>query len=301
MSSPPPVIPWLQSISLEYHVTVALDGIKLSPDFVLPPDPAAVLDPDNGCVLVGRNTETLPNGKVVRTVDRLGLIDLTGGHQRGGIGDRLVRSLLIIGPTPVAGVAQVGRAFDGIADANGQLTIPVGSNGIDSDNCIYVPQTAMLRLTGMTATPGNPILVRIGIWQPSTDEELGEMVQACCCRANAIDEEGEPFFTTAIFSPAACARTVTTAVPPNAARGTGLLVVTLTGTNFAVGDSVTFIAQSGLGQIPVTSVTVMNATTILATIDVNGAVPLGAYDVVVAPPLAPPQCQGIGAGIFTVL
>lgn len=303
MDAPALSYPWLNTISLEYHVTESLDGSTNSPPFVLPPDPAAVLDPDSNCVLVfdpNIPPQTLANGKIVRTVANLGLIDLTGGVQRGATADRLLRSVLIIGPTAVVAVAQFGRAFDGAADPQGQIVIPLGSNGIDDLNCLFVPQTGQMVLRGMTATPGNPILVRLGIWQPATAEELAEMQEACCCRASVFNEDGEPFFTTAIFSAAACARTVTAAVPNTAVRGVGLTAVNISGTGFAAGDIVRFVHEDGLGEVPVFSTTFFNPTLIGVILDVDGAVPLGAYDIFVAPPLNPPQCQGIGPGLFTV-
>lgn len=293
--------PFLQAIALEFHVTDRLDGTTLSSPFVLPPDPAAITDPDSGAVLVGDAFASI-SGRRVRVVDRLGLIDLTGGIQRGAIADRIVRSILIVGPSPVAaGVdAFVGRAYDGTADLEGQVPIPVGSNGIDSDNCIFVPQTAMLQLDGLVATPGNPILVRVDVWQPHTAEELALMTDVCCCRANVIDDEGEPFYTTALYVGAACLRTVTGAAPPSAARGVGFTVVTVTGTGFQDGDVVVFMHEDGLGILPIDQINVLNSTTMLVRVDVNGAVPQGAYNIFVSPPLAPPQCGGVGEGLFTV-
>ena len=157
MDSPSLSYPWLQTISLQWLVTDQLDGTTPSPEFVLPPNPASPLDPDSQCVMIGSGSP--------RTVDRLGLIDLCGGVQRGQFADRLVRHLLIYGPTPVGiGVtADIGLAFDGISDPNGRVVIPTGANGLDSGNCIFVPQTAQLQIQGLTAVPGSPILVRLNL------------------------------------------------------------------------------------------------------------------------------------------
>lgn len=280
--------PWLQTISLQWLVTDELDGVTPSPDFVLPPNPAAVLDPDSNCVLVG-------------TVERLGLIDLCGGIQRGQFADRLVRHLLIVGPNGVGvGVtADIGLAFDGISDPNGRLVIPTGAVGLDSGNCIFVPQTAQLQIQGLTASPGSPILVRLNIWQPRTIEELAEMTSACCCRAATFDQEGEPLFTTALYNN--CTRTVTSVVPPSAARGVGPQAVVVNGSGFVDGDLIFFVHEDGTGSIPVlTAAAVITPNIINVAIDVDGSVPLGDYNVIVAPPLAPVQCQGIGLGLFSV-
>jgi len=294
--------PILNTIALEYHVTLSLDGVTLSPPFSIPPDPAAITDRDSQAILVG-DTPAVISGRSVMTVERLGLIDLTGYVQGGATADRLVRSILVVGPNPVGVgvVADIGRVYDGQPDPEGRLVIPVGANGIDSDNCIFVPQTAQLQLQGLTASPGEPILVRILIWQPHTVEELAEMTAVCCCRASAIDEEGEPFFTTALFVGDACLRTVTGAVPPSAPTGSGSVAVVLTGTGFADGDLVFFVHEDGLGSLVVESVTFVNPTTINVTVAVPVAAVPGAYNVIVAPPLAPPQCQGVGEGIFTVI
>lgn len=278
----------LQTIALEFLVTDRLDGITPSPPFLLPPDPLANLAPDNNAVRI--------------TVERLGLVDLTGGVPSGALADRLIRSLLIVGPNPVGVgvVATIGRAFDGIPDDNGNVQIPVGAIGIDSDNCLFVPQTAAVRLTGLVASPGNPILVRLLVWQPHTVEELAEMSQVCCCRANVFDEEGEPFFTQALYNLGTCARTVASVAPPTAPRGVGPQAITVTGTGFVDGDILVLISEDGTGTINVLSHAVTNATTLIAAIDVDGAVPLGDYTVIVAPPLSPPECQGIGEGVFSV-
>ncbi len=293
--------PFLQAIALEFHVTDRLDGTTLSPRFTIPPDPLSVTDPDSGAVLVGSRFETI-SGRRVRVVERLGLIDLTGGVQQGAIADRLIRSILVVGPSPVAaGVdATIGRAYDGTSDPEGRLTIPVGSNGIDSENCIFVPQTAMLQLDGLVATPGNPILVRVDVWQPHTVEELALMTDVCCCRQSVFDDEGEPFYTTALYLGAACLRTITDAAPPSAAQGAGFTVVTVTGTGFAEGDLVLFLHEDGLGALPIDQVNVINSTTMLVRVDVNAIAPVGAYNIIVAPPLAPPQCGGVGNALFTV-
>lgn len=289
---PPPSAPdffQLQSVALEFHVTGSLDGSTVPDPFPVPPDPAArgLTDPRTGAVVI--------------EVENLGLIDLAGGRT-GVSGDRIIRSLLIAGPNAVGvGVeATIGLAFDGISSPSGGLVIPPGANGIVSENCIFVPQTAMVQLVGLDASPGEPILVRLCLWLPRTVEEYGEMGNLCCCRANTIDEEGEPFYTTALYVGAACSRTVTGAAPPSAARGAGFTVVTLTGTNFTDGDIVVFIHEDGLGVLPIDQINVVNPTTILVRVDVNGAVPLGDYNIIVAPPLAPPRCQGIGEGLFTV-
>lgn len=288
--------PWQYPVALQFLVTGELDGTTPSPEFAIPPDPNAVLDPDSQAVLVG------PLDGGIHVVENLGLIDLTGGGSGNGRADRFVRSFTIVGPTPVGvGVtADIGLAFDGISDPNGRITIPTGSNGLDSLNCIFVPQSAQLQVRGLTATPGNPVLVMLLVWVPYTAEELARMAEVCCCRAAAIDAEGEPFFTTALYLGANCTRTVVSALPNSAARGVGPTAVVVGGTGFTDGDQIFFIHESGTGMINVITSAVITPNVINVAIDVDGAVPLGDYNIVVAPPLAPPECQGIGEGLFTV-
>ena len=277
----------LQTIALEFLVTERLDGTTPSLPFVLPPNPDAILTEDARTVRI--------------TQPRLGLIDLTGGAE-GASADRIIRSYLIMGPTPrfPGDEASIGLAFDGVASDQGTVEIPPNAIGIDSDNCILVPQTGQVRIVGLYATPGNPVLVRLLVWQPRTVEELAEMTQVCCCRAGVFDEEGEPFFTQALYLQADCTRTVTDVSPPTAARGVDLTAITITGSGFVDGDTLTLISQEDGSLLPVFTYAVTNSTTIIAAVDVNGSVALGDYDVIVAPPQALPQCRGVGEGLFSV-
>jgi len=278
----------LQTIALEFHVHGALDGSTPSPAFVLPPDDAAVTDPDSGCVIID-----IPGN--------LGLIDLSGGGLGGTRADKIVRALFIAGPTPIplGDTGLVARAFDGITDPQGQLVIPAGAVGIDTSNCIFVPGSAQLQLDGMSGVVGDPILVRICIWQPKTVEEHGEMVQVCCCRAGVFDEEGNPFFTTALFPTESCTRTVNTVAPDAVAAGVGDVPVNIGGSGFAEGDIVYFISQDGGASLVVSSNTFVSVNLIQVIVNVPASA-LGDYTVIVAPPLSPVQCQGVLEDAFNV-
>lgn len=281
-----PIFP-LQTIALEFLVTQRLDGVTPSEPFVLPPNPDAVLTADARTVRIEQA--------------RLGLIDLTGGVD-GAAADRIIRSYIIMGPIPKVpnDVATIGLAFDGVPSPNGEVEIPDLAIGLSSENCILVPQTAQVRVTGLTASPGNPILVRLLIWQPRTVEELAEMTKLCCCRAGVFDEEGEPFYTQALYLPADCTRTVESVAPTSGARGVGPTAITITGTGFVEGDTLTMISQLDGSTIPIITRAVTNSTTMIAAIDLTGSVALGDYDIVIAPPQSLPECRGVGEGLYEV-
>lgn len=278
----------LQTIALEFRVHQRLDGVTPSPPFILPPNVGAITDPDSGCVVID--------------VDRLGLVDLTGGGLGGNRADRIVREILVVGPTPVAVTpGTIGRSFDGVPDPGGQLGIPVGAIGIESSNCIFVPCTAQLQLNGINATPGNPILVRICVWQPNFVEALAEMIKVCCCRAGVVDDVGDPFYTRALYPASTCTRTVTSVNPDSGLTGSGVNPLNIGGTGFAEGDIVYFINQTDSTQLTVTSTVFVSSVQIQVIVDIPIAASLGNYIVVVAPPLAPVQCQGVLLDAFLVV
>jgi len=169
----------MRPLGLEYVVLRNLDGVTPAPAFGVPPAPDDY-DPETQFIS--------------RTVDRLGLIDLTGlPGGSGQLADRLVKWIIILGPNPPFAADNVSVSFDGLI-VQTDVEIPAGELGIYSRRCILVPQTAQLRLNGMAGFPDDPIIVRMGVWMPQTRLELAEMYQACCCTGAAVDDLGDPFF-----------------------------------------------------------------------------------------------------------
>jgi hypothetical protein len=170
----------MRPLTLQYIVTGSLDGVTPAPQFAVPP----------------RVGNTLGRDQVLtQEVENLGLVDLTGllGNS-GQLADRIIKWLLILGPNPRTNLRNVGIAFDGTFQQI-ELTIAAAPvTGVFSQECIRVPQSGQLYLDGMDANPGDPVIVRLGIWQPQTRLELAAMIQACCCTAAALNEEGEPAF-----------------------------------------------------------------------------------------------------------
>lgn len=169
----------MRPLGLQYIVTRTLDGSTPAPSFGVPPTPGPY-DPSSQMLTF--------------EVENLGLIDLTGlAGGSGQLADRIVKWISILGPNPRFNQRNVSVAFDGISEQT-EITIGVGALGVYSRRCIRVPQTAALQLDGMAANPGEPVVVRMGIWMPQTRLELAAMVQACCCTGAAITSTGLPAF-----------------------------------------------------------------------------------------------------------
>lgn len=169
----------MRPLGLQYIVQRNLDGVTPAPAFGVPPA-AEDYDPETQFI--------------TQTVEDLGLIDLTGlPGGSGQLADRLVKWLIILGPNAPTSTDNVSVSFDGLI-VQTDVEIPAGDLGIYSRRCILVPQTAQLRLNGMSAQVGDPIIVRMGVWMPQTRLELAEMMQACCCTGSAVDTTGLPFF-----------------------------------------------------------------------------------------------------------
>lgn len=169
----------MRPLGLEYIVSGQLDGTTPAPEFGVPPTPGPY-DPSSQILSF--------------SVDNLGLIDLTGlPGGSGQLADRIVKWIIILGPNVPTNNRNVGVSFDGGTGQN-DLEIGAAALGVYSRRCIRVPQTAALRLDGMAANPGDPVIVRMGIWMPQTKLELAAMIQSCCCTGAAITSTGLPAF-----------------------------------------------------------------------------------------------------------
>lgn len=277
----------LRPLTLEYRVSGSLDGVTPSPQTPLPP-------------AVGSPVVPTENKVVIEIDGDLGLIDLTGlPGQQGQYSDRLIKWLAIYGPNVPFALDSVGVAFDGVSEGT-DLSIPAVANGIRSYNCLFVPQSGQLRVNGMAGSPGNPVIVRLGVWQPQGLIELTEMIESCCCLAGTLDDLGQPFFTQAIYPAGACLRTVTDAAPPSAAQGAGATIVTLTGTGFTSSDVVAFVSTDGTTSIPITNVNAATPTSMLVTLQIGAGQLVSDYDITVAAPLGGPGCSATLEAGFAV-
>lgn len=270
---PSPELP-LQAVALEYHVAGALDGVTLAPNMVLPP------------ARVGVGQPCQPIGPI--EVANLGRIDLTG-LSRGAYADRIVTTLLILGPVVPTAEDNVEICLEDGRVVHSEITIPPLANGIYSRLCTFVPQGHQLRLSGLSSIPGNRILVQIGFQLADTLQALAEMRKACCCLGSALNIFGEPQNLRALYTEDACSRTIATVAPPSVSRVVGTQVFALTGTGFVQGDVVAFRNTETGALLSILDVTVASANAMAVTVDV-GTAPLGTYDVIVSAQLSGGLC-----------
>lgn len=267
--------PLLRPIVFEYLVTGSLDGVTPSPQVVLPPDPDAPL-----------------RGNFIRqTVSDLGLVDLTGVGS-DNYADRIIKWLEILGPNTPTGGNNVALAFaDGRQHT--EIVIPSAANGIYSRNCLFIPQTARLQLNNMIAGP-DPIVVRLGIWQPQRISDLAAYYEACCCQAKCVNSFEDPCFTRALYTSTAGQRSISLVAPDTGARGAAV-VVSVTGTGFAATDKWVLRQISSNPDVPQAPTTdkyiYADEVTFLSSVSVDlhfqlaDSDSLGLYDLVAAPEL----------------
>ncbi len=279
----------MRPIVYEFRVFGRFDGASLAPAVLLPPDPASPVDADQFIL------QTIPGN--------LGLIDLTGGGPPGQFAGRFVKWIEIVGPRTASGTQNVGVAFDGVLQRT-ELEIPAAANGIYSENCIFVPQTAQLRLANMVATLAEPIVVRIAVWRPQTLAEVSAIIETCCCLRACINIFGQPCFTRGIYASGPGERTVSSAVPGTVARGASSLEL-ITGTGFTATD-VWAVVRRGDGLpgspdvaevLPITLVTNLSGVNTEITVFAPTSATPGTYDIVVAPDLGPQYAATLVGGL----
>lgn len=272
----------LRPLTLEFRVTGSLDGVTPSPEFAIPPAAGSPIVP----------TEN----KVVIEVENLGLVDLTGlPDGRGQYANRLIKWIMLYGPNVPSATDNVGIAFDGVFEGT-DLTIPPAANGIRSYGCLLVPQSGQLRVNGMDASALEPVVLRLGIWQPQSLLEYTEMVDACCCIA------GNPeLFVQAIYTANACARTVSSVNPDAVVADGTQQQLTLGGTGFADGDEVAIISTDGTATIPIASVTVVTQFQMIVQVVPAVDQQISFYDITVSAPLGGPSCSGTLSGVLQVV
>jgi hypothetical protein len=287
----------LQTVCVEYRVSGALDGLTPAPTFSMNPKSDDFIPPDE-------------DGIFVVSADDLGLIDPTFLFGQA-YADRFIKTLVIYGPnfpTSPDNVRVVTRDHDGaLVILKTELTINPASSGVYSKRCIFVPQGGMLQVLGMTGSAVNPIVVRLGIWQPDTLKALAAMRQACCCREGGIFENPTPppvnidINDIPIAIPLFCQRTITNVNPSSIGAG-DIVDVIITGTGFEVGDSVVFIDPISFATLG-PSIVVDNSTQITASFGVGSYPPLVAttdFDLIIGPP-GIPGCEATLASALTVV
>jgi hypothetical protein len=290
----------LYTQAIRFEVSIGLDGVTPAP--ILPQPPyGPLIDADGADISFDSDT-----GELVVRVDRLGLVNLTGGDGvDGDRADRFVKSIRVYGPNPPFNQSNVGVFFggDGLGpdERRIELAIPLTANGIYSTNCIFVPQSGRLYLNGMTGVAGSPVIVRIGLWQPKSVADLVAAQRACCCMAGCVDEDGNPCFVEAIYTAEACARTIETVDPDTVIQNSGANVITVTGSGFVDGDSWAIVNADEPAEIEITNINVVSETEVELTIEVPFDVFVGSYDVVVAAELGGSECTATLEDGLTVI
>lgn len=271
----------LQSNVLEFIVSGSLDGVTPNPVFqranaVVPRPTPPGQDPDN----------------IYRfEVQDLGIVDLTFPslleRPDGPVttGNRYVVWTMIDtdGVVAAAGASVSVAAFrpGGSVPIVQEPVIPfAGLVGVYSRRCVFVPHGSALRLTGVVAG-ANPIIVRMAILLPFTRREEELIVKACCCLDGIPDT-----------IPSGCVD------PPNPddvdpdtlSSGPDPVTVTVTGSNFQEGDTVSI---PGLSFGPTTFVSDTELQ-----VDVTPSTP-GTYDVIVTRP-GEEDCSGEISDAFIV-
>lgn len=288
------------TISVEYRVGGALDGVTPAPLMALSPVDPTPITPDDDNIFV-------------QEVDNLGLVDLTFSTGET-FADRFVKWFVLYGPSTPTGSDNVRIVnVDGttITPLRDVVNIDPGGNGVYSKHGFIVPQGAYLQLQNMVANgSAEPVVVRMGIWRPDSLAALAAIREAYCCRQVDAAPAGAP--PSAQFDPnegvpavlTFCQRTVVSVTPPATGYGPPV-TVTVTGTNFSAGDVVQ-LRDTSNGVIYSPPTTFVNSTTLTFELFNPFVLPpptsgsAVVYDVIAGPPDIP-GCMGVLPAAFTVV
>jgi hypothetical protein len=208
----------LQTITLDFEVQGALDGLTPAPAFT--PDPVALA--------YRRPSSTNQIFPVIVEGD-LGLIDPDYVGSNGSMGDRFLQRLEIQAAAPGIATASVS-----VVDARGALVSIVELERIADlpaatlyyrDACVFFPQGSMLQISGFPAG-ANSHQVRVHFVGAESAEGEALLAQMCCC------EEIAQIDPTIICAPP----TIDDVSPVSVTAGTGLRTLVLTGSGFTATD-----------------------------------------------------------------
>lgn len=171
MSQRPPTGYFGKTYCLDFTVTGSLDGTTVSP--TVDDSPPSAQNPGD------------PQNFFRREVENLGLIDpdylpaQDEDERRGTRGLRLVAFLWVSGPNAgEAGASvEIVDAVEGapvtqepVGSLEGRLTL--------FRRALFIPQGSMIRLDGMNADPGSPIIVRLHVQYLDNAEDIALALQA---------------------------------------------------------------------------------------------------------------------------
>ena len=180
----------MQTFSLEYIVLGSLDGVTPAPSFSVDPNAENYLRPG-------------PDQLYTQVVQNLGVIDPDFGSG-GAQGNRLLTWVWVYGPTPGAPGAEVA-----VADAQGteltqqQVIDLAGKTQAYLPRAQLVPQASRIRVSGMSAAPGQPVVVRFNVLVADT---VADVLALCACASSGgdgpaggidVQDDGAPVVTDA--------------------------------------------------------------------------------------------------------
>jgi hypothetical protein len=161
----------MQTFSLEYIVLGSLDGVTPAPAFSVDPNADNYLRPGKDQLYT-------------QVVQNLGVIDPDFGAG-GAQGNRLLTWVWVYGPT-----AGVPGAEVAVADAQGteltqqQVIDLAGKTQAYLPRAQLVPQASRIRVSGMSASPGQPVIVRFNVLVADT---VADVLALCACASSGGD------------------------------------------------------------------------------------------------------------------
>jgi hypothetical protein len=166
----------LQMMTVEYEVPGLVDGVTPAPPLSFDPASDNYRAPD-------------PDGIVRFSAAQM--LELTGGNfglfdpdfgVGGTFADRFVHMIQV---RSQGGGASAQISVVDARDPNlaGQEEVLPASAEADffTDRCVFVPQGSAIAFFGFTATPGQPVVVRINVVAWGSLEDYAELLNQCCC------------------------------------------------------------------------------------------------------------------------
>lgn len=249
----------LQTITLDFEVQGALDGLTEAPPFSPDPNNPAFKRPST-------TNQIYP----IVIEGNMGLIDPDYAGTNGSMGDRFLQRLEIRAATPGDPDAHIA-----VVDARGALVAIVelersesffGQTLVYIDTCLFIPQGSMLRLVGWPADPGgDPHTVRLHLVGAESAEGEALLDNYCCCEETEEEEAQQG----GICDPPVIESTS----PQGMTAQTGIQTLTIFGSNFEATDVVTFFV-GGTDLVVPGSFNFVNSTQIEVDINTDDA-PLG--------------------------
>jgi hypothetical protein len=260
----------MQTLTLEYRVFDRCDGLTEAPPFS-----EGVLDDRQIYVF---------------EVARLGRIPLRfddgpeNPPQPSAPANRFITWAVLLGvPVDSEGlsVGFANRVSGNVTAIEPVGQISVGSEALYLRRCIKVPQGGLVVVNNVDAPPGAFAMVRLRVQQAENGEQQQQLELACCCKRSIPNTNVPDTRDTDCPSSLSIVDVSPSVVPVSLVSEVS---VTITGRGFSELETtqVVFLNEgAGEATLPVTSVAVLNDTTIVVSVAPNLA---GSYSVFVVDP-----------------